>query len=414
MHRLISSRWVRMSRPATVPWPPEGSRSPHSIRMVVDLPAPLGPRKPKISPWRTSRLMRLTATKSPNRRSRLRRVTANSAMRHLGNRGGEDVLEGGLDHFYSLAGESLRAQDRLHGGATAIRIFGQNMDAVPEEGHAADLSRAQEDRGPAGGVAADLQQGALEQTLHALHGVASQEPALVEQADPVAALRLVQVGRGDEDGHALLLELVEDAPEIPAGDGIDTVRRLVQEEHPGRVDEGAGEPELLLHAPGEVARLAAPEGGEVAEGQEPLEAFAPAGLRDFIEIGVEIDVLLHCEIRIQTEALGHVADAVLDRVGILDRVQPIHPGLARTGLEDPGQQAHGGGLARAVRPDEPEDLPLLHGQGQLIEGHEFPEAARQRLGPDRLHHRPSRLISASTGMPGLSSIAGLGMSILMR
>ncbi len=86
MRRLISSRWVRMSKPATVPWPPEGSRSPQSIRMVVDLPAPLGPRKPKISPGRTSRLMRLTATKSPNRRSRSRSVTANvpgaAFMRH--------------------------------------------------------------------------------------------------------------------------------------------------------------------------------------------------------------------------------------------------------------------------------------------------------------------------------------------
>jgi hypothetical protein len=31
---------------------------PQSMRMVVDLPAPLGPRKPKISPRRTSKLTR--------------------------------------------------------------------------------------------------------------------------------------------------------------------------------------------------------------------------------------------------------------------------------------------------------------------------------------------------------------------
>ena len=36
------------------------------IRMVLDLPAPLGPRNPNASPRRTSTSMPLTASKSPN------------------------------------------------------------------------------------------------------------------------------------------------------------------------------------------------------------------------------------------------------------------------------------------------------------------------------------------------------------
>ena len=39
--------------------------SVQSIEMVVDFPAPLGPRKPNVSPWTTSKLMPLTASKSP-------------------------------------------------------------------------------------------------------------------------------------------------------------------------------------------------------------------------------------------------------------------------------------------------------------------------------------------------------------
>jgi hypothetical protein len=35
------------------------------MRIVVDLPAPLGPRIPNDSPWRTSRSMPSTAVKSP-------------------------------------------------------------------------------------------------------------------------------------------------------------------------------------------------------------------------------------------------------------------------------------------------------------------------------------------------------------
>src|SRR4051812_33831278 len=40
--------------------------------MVVDLPAPLGPRNPKTSPCSTSKLTPLTATKSPNFRTSCR------------------------------------------------------------------------------------------------------------------------------------------------------------------------------------------------------------------------------------------------------------------------------------------------------------------------------------------------------
>ena len=41
------------SSPPTVAVPEVGFSSPHSIRIVVDLPAPLLPRNPKISPTPT-------------------------------------------------------------------------------------------------------------------------------------------------------------------------------------------------------------------------------------------------------------------------------------------------------------------------------------------------------------------------
>ena len=50
--------------------PEVGARRPVSILMVVDLPAPLGPRKPKNWPGATLRLTFSTAVKSPNRRVR--------------------------------------------------------------------------------------------------------------------------------------------------------------------------------------------------------------------------------------------------------------------------------------------------------------------------------------------------------
>ena len=51
--------------------PEVGASRPVSILMVVDLPAPLGPRKPKNWPGATERLTPETAVKSPKRRVRL-------------------------------------------------------------------------------------------------------------------------------------------------------------------------------------------------------------------------------------------------------------------------------------------------------------------------------------------------------
>ena len=47
-----------------------GASRPVSILMVVDLPAPLGPRKPKNCPGATRRLTLSTARRSPKRRVR--------------------------------------------------------------------------------------------------------------------------------------------------------------------------------------------------------------------------------------------------------------------------------------------------------------------------------------------------------
>src|ERR1039457_451382 len=103
MFSLICSGSVTMSKPATVPLPLLGGRMPQSIRMVVDFPAPFGPRKPNISPFLTSRLTLLTATKSPKRFERSRRMTAKSTS-------------GVSTGFSPLIGTQNRHEHIFHGG----------------------------------------------------------------------------------------------------------------------------------------------------------------------------------------------------------------------------------------------------------------------------------------------------------
>ena len=74
--RCASSGWPNNSAPPSV-----GGSSPVSIFMVVVLPQPFEPRKPKISPRSMVKLTRSTAVKSPNRQVRSRAVMTGSASR---------------------------------------------------------------------------------------------------------------------------------------------------------------------------------------------------------------------------------------------------------------------------------------------------------------------------------------------
>jgi len=63
MRDLTSSGWVAISYPPTLAAPFDGDNNPHSIRIVVDFPAPFGPKNPNTSPRLTRKLTWSTATK---------------------------------------------------------------------------------------------------------------------------------------------------------------------------------------------------------------------------------------------------------------------------------------------------------------------------------------------------------------
>src|SRR5260370_39599959 len=72
MRSRTDSESVRTSKPSTWALPPLRGKRPVSILMTVVFPLPLGPRKPKISPFSTRKLTSLTAVKLPKRRTRFR------------------------------------------------------------------------------------------------------------------------------------------------------------------------------------------------------------------------------------------------------------------------------------------------------------------------------------------------------
>src|SRR5450631_2083339 len=70
MERRTSTAWLVMEKPATRASPEEGANSVVSILIVVVLPAPLEPSKPKTSPALTERVRASTAVNAPKRRVR--------------------------------------------------------------------------------------------------------------------------------------------------------------------------------------------------------------------------------------------------------------------------------------------------------------------------------------------------------
>src|SRR5271170_1674550 len=117
MLRRISSACVATSRPPTVARPEVGASRPHRIRITVDFPAPLGPRKPKISPRLIDIETLSTATKSPKRLTRFSIQTAGwlfsggTGQVLFSRQNHEDVFERRRN---PLIGERRHREERLH------------------------------------------------------------------------------------------------------------------------------------------------------------------------------------------------------------------------------------------------------------------------------------------------------------
>ena len=62
---------------------------------------------------------------------------------------------------------------------------------------------------------------------------------------------------------------------------------------------------LLLHAARQLADLTLLGRRQVAEGEEFIDPYRAFPARHAIEVGVEVDILYHGEVRIEPEALAH-------------------------------------------------------------------------------------------------------------
>ena len=105
--------------------------------------------------------------------------------------------------------------------------------------------------------------------------------------------------------------------------------------------------------------------------------------RQVLDGGEELQVFAYRQVFIQREALGHVADAPAQCLGLLRYRQAQYLDLPRAGFQQAAQHADGGRLSGSIGAQEAIHLPARHGQVDIVHGDQAAEATGQALGMHR-------------------------------
>ena len=216
-------------------------------------------------------------------------------------------------------------------------------------------------RGPLKIRGGELEQTARHGLFDRLGRVVGDEPALVHQAHPVAALRFVHVGRADENRQAFFgAQVAQQVPEFTAADRVHAQGRLIQHHHLRLVDQTASQGQLFFHASGEPARQPPGEAAQSGEFEQFGDAAALLAPADSLHVRKEAHVLLHRHIGGQGKLLGDIAHALADVKGIAHGIVTQDAALSAAAFEQAQNDAGSRRLARSIRPDEAKGLAAPH------------------------------------------------------
>ena len=141
---------------------------------------------------------------------------------------------------------------------------------------------------------------------------------------------------------------------------------FVQQQHPGLVDQAAGDGHPLLLPARELVDAAALEAFEAHDLQHFQHFGADRLLRQFFEPQAESHVFKHVQMREQRILLEHRVHRPL--VGRLTGdVLAIKKDIARFWGDEPGDHAQGRGLAAARRAEEGHELLVVNVEGKPVQ-----------------------------------------------
>src|SRR4029079_15400145 len=107
--------------------------------------------------------------------------------------------------------------------------------------------------------------------------------------------------------------------------------------------------------------------GQASRLEHLSNSLSAAAQRDSVNSRIKAQVFLDRQILVKTEALGHVADVLLDAFGLGLDVVTDDGSTAAGRIQNPTQHADGRALARATRAEHPEDLAAPYREAQIFD-----------------------------------------------
>ena len=182
---------------------------------------------------------------------------------------------------------------------------------------------------------------------------------------------------GDENCFAFFGEDADEVFEFDAGAWVEARGGFVHDEDLRIMDEGAAEAEPLGHALGKLVGEAVGERDKVGELHDLLDSGAAFCSAVAESPGVEVQILEHGHVLVVSKVVGHPADQGADFVGVVNDVDSADLRAAHGGIVEGGEDAHGGGLASAIRSDKSADGTVGHVEGHSVDGLEGAEIAEE-------------------------------------
>ena len=173
--------------------------------------------------------------------------------------------------------------------------------------------------------------------------------------------------RAEDDG-LLLAHPLDELADLVLLVRVEAVRRLIEHEHLGIVEDRLGKAGPVAVALREGVHRLMEHVAEEAQADGLLDGGVARGAAQPAHLGGEAEEAGDRHVAVARGALGQVADELLGGDGVLGEVMATdrHPAGGRR--EEPGDHPHRGGFARAVGPEEPKDLAALDAERDVVDG----------------------------------------------
>ena len=201
-----------------------------------------------------------------------------------------------------------------------------------------------------------------------------QHAAGVHGHQVIETLGLLHVGGGHQHAHlrALHADARDQFPELVARQWVDAGGRLVEDQQVGVVDQRATQPQLLLHAAGQLARRALAKCSHAGAAQQVVDAPLALGSVLAEQAAEEVQVLEHrqCWIEVLAQTLRHIGDMWADVAAVagVGHIAAEHFDAAFLQLACPGDQRQQAGFADTVRTDQADHAARWQLQIHLLQG----------------------------------------------